>query len=143
MSRIVPEVLEKIDLKSFNELIGTAYPLKIDSGKLNKLTFKGSSNKDKSKGVISFEYSDLEGSFLKEKKGEKKRAVIISAIINMYIHTSNPRENEESIEKMNFTFSKKAHQGQLMLWLGGVLDGVIKTIVKEKKHDFIMRQMDE
>jgi len=135
--------ISTIDLKSFNELIGTAYPLKIDSGKLNKLTFKGSSNKDKSKGIISFEYGDLEGSFLKEKKGEKKRAVIISAIINMYIHVSNPRENEESIEKMNFTFSKKAHQGQLMLWLGGVLDGVIKTIVKEKKHDFIMKQMDD
>lgn len=143
LTSIFNGTISTIDLKSFNELIGTAYPLKIDSGKLNKLTFKGSSNKDKSKGVISFEYSDLEGSFLKEKKGEKKRAVIISAIINMYIHASNPRENEESIEKMNFTFSKKTHQGQLMLWLGGVLDGVIKTIVKEKKHDFIMRQMDE
>ncbi len=132
--------ISTIDLKSFNELIGSTYPLRIESGKLKKLTFNGSTKDDMSKGKLTFEYTDLEGSFLKDRNGDKKRAPILSTLVNMFIHSSNPRSEQDSIEEVSFSFLKKEHQGQIMLWLGGVLDGAVKTIVKEKRHDFVLNQ---
>lgn len=134
--------ISNIDLKSFNELIVKMFSLKIEEGKLSTLSFKGKSYDNVSNGKLTFEYEDLKGSFIKGSNGERKQAVLISKLMNMVIHSSNPRSGENKPEEVEFSFSKEKHHGQVMLWLGGVIDGTVLTIIGKKKHDFILDRME-
>ncbi|MEX2485930.1 MAG: DUF748 domain-containing protein [Brumimicrobium sp.] len=135
--------ISNIDLKSFNGLMIKMYSLKIEEGKLNDLSFEGKTNGDKSEGSLTFIYDDLKGSFIKESNGKKKPAKLISKLMNMVIYESNPREGEDKPEEVDFSFTKEKYQGQVMLWLGGIVDGTVITIIGKKKHDFLLNQIEE
>jgi hypothetical protein len=134
--------ISNINLNSFNDLIVKMFSLKIEEGKLNTLSFKGKTYGNESKGKLTFKYKDLKGSFIKESNGKKKPAILISKLMNLLIHSSNPREGENKPEEVDFSFTKEKHHGQIMLWLGGVIDGTVLTIIGENKHDFLLNQMD-
>jgi len=134
--------ISNIDLKSFNELIVKMFSLKIEEGKLSTLSFKGKSYDNVSKGKLTFQYKDLKGSFIKERNGERKQALLISKLMNLVIHSSNPRSGESQPEEVEFAFTKEKHHGQVMLWLGGVIDGTVLTIIGQKKHDFMVNQIE-
>jgi hypothetical protein len=134
--------ISNIDLKSFNELIVKMFSLKIEEGMLSKLSFRGISNDNVCKGKLIFEYKDLKGSFIKERNGESKQAKLISKLMNLVIHSSNPHAGESQPEEVSFAFTKEAHHGQIMLWLGGVIDGALLTIIGKKKHDFLLNNRE-
>jgi hypothetical protein len=134
--------ISNIDLKSFNELLVKMFSLKIEEGRLSTLSFNGKSYDDVSKGKLTFQYEDLKGSFIKQNNGERKQAVLISKLMNMVIHSSNPRAGESQPQEVEFSFTKEKHHGQIMLWLGGVIDGTVLTIIGKKKHDYLVKQMD-
>lgn len=134
--------LSNIDLKSFNDLLVKMYSLKIEEGKLNTLSFKGNSFDNESKGKLTFKYKDLKGGFIKNNNGKRKQAKLISSLLNLVIHSSNPRAGESEPLEVEFLFTKEKYQGQAMLWLGGVIDGTVLTIIGKKKHDYLVKQMD-
>lgn len=134
--------ISNIDLKSFNELIVKMFSLKIEEGMLSTLSFRGKSYDNVSKGKLTFEYKDLNGSFIKESNGERKQALLISKLMNLVIHSSNPRSGKTQPEEVEFVFTKEKHHGQIMLWLGGIIDGTVLTIIGKKKHDFLLNRME-
>jgi hypothetical protein len=134
--------ISNIDLKSFNELIVKMFSFKIEEGMLSKLTFRGKSYDNVSEGRLIFEYKGLKGSFIKERNGERKQAKLISKLMNLVIHSSNPRAGESQPEEVSFAFTKEAHHGQVMLWLGSIIDGALLTIIGEKKHDILLNNME-
>ncbi len=126
----------------FNPVLYGFAGIKIASGTIKSIAFKGMCNKYESMGRVTFMYRDLEIDVDKkqDKKsrlaGEtRKKAKLISFLGNMALQNNNPRNENEEPETVNFYFKREKYQNHTLLWLGGILDGVKNTLISQNIQD--------
>ncbi len=119
------------DFKKLNPLIAHFYPLEINKGNVRSIRLFGVCDDRHNNGFIDFEYDDLDLKIFKERKGKLKKATLISFAANKIVHDSNPRKGKK-LQRYKFSFEKKKFQGPIILWIGGLAEGVKETILPDK-----------
>lgn len=111
----------------WNKVLSQFAPIKFDQGQVHGMSFWGHGNNNMVTGKFRMSYSDMKVNVLGEQNKKRK---LFSFLGNTLIH--NDRLGEK-VETFDFKFEKEACQGQVVLWLGGVLDGIKTTVLGEQK----------
>lgn len=119
------------DFHKLNPLIAHFFPLEIEAGKVKSISLFGVCDDKHNRGFIDFEYNNLDLKIYKKRNGKLKKANLLSFAANKIIYDSNPRKGK-TLERYKFSFEKKKFQGPIMLWIGGLAEGVKETILPEK-----------
>lgn len=131
--------LGKMNYSEFNPIIQNFINIKIREGTIDHLAFYGTCTKEKSKGYVEFAYSDLKiDVYSLTDKTEEKKNKFLSFISGIAYYNNNPTKLRP-MERKYFSFTKKDHQGSVMMWVGGILDGMLKTILKDFVGDQIQK----
>lgn len=124
----------------WNQVISMVAPVQIESGNIKKVTFKGIAKPMESNGTLVFEYSDLKAAvYRKNKSNTLKKSKLLSFSANQVIRTDNPAKGETKAEPVPFHFEREPYQGQVMLWIGGIMDGMGAHMFP----DIVKNKMDE
>ena len=116
----------------WNSLINKISPVNISDGKINQIIIEGQATDFETNGTIIFTYSDLEVQVNKtDKKGATKKSKLVSYFANKLIYESNPRKVNEMPETFSYYFKRELYQGQMMLWIGGLVEGMQATLLKK------------
>ncbi len=133
-------VIKHIDLTEWNSIIGKASPIRIKSGLGKKVVMSGMATNNNARGKLTFLYDSLDCEVYKmEENGRQKKSWFYSVAANSAIHHSNPIHKNDKPREVDFYFEKQPFQGQAMLWIGGLVDGMIKTMLK----DLVLNQLDK
>ncbi len=117
----------------WNQVIGQMAPVNIEGGQIDGIDFTGEAGDMETKGTILFRYHDLKAGIWKvDKDGHQKKARILSATVNMLLHQNNPAVGKKEAESKRFFYRREPWQGPVMLWIGGLLDGMEATLLSEK-----------
>lgn len=127
--------LGPMNFKYFNPIIQHFVNIKVREGEIDQLSFTGECNSTRSKGTVSFAYSDLKIDVysLKDKSVRKKNK-FLSFISGLAFYKNHPTDTRPLTPK-TFYFVKQKHQGSVMMWVGGIIDGMMKTTLKEFIRD--------
>jgi len=82
--------LGKMDMKPFNSMVVNNAHLRIDSGRVNKLSFAGRADRNYATGTMKFFYNNLKISVFK-KSGKYKKRKFASFLANAIIYRNNPK----------------------------------------------------
>jgi hypothetical protein len=133
-------VIKHIDLTEWNVIIGKASPIIIKSGLGRKVVMSGTATNNTSRGKLTFIYDSLDCDvYKKDENGRQKKSWFYSVAANSAIHYSNPIHKNDKPREVDFYFEKQPFQGQSMLWIGGLVDGMIKTMLK----DLVLQKLDK
>jgi hypothetical protein len=132
--------ISKMPFTEWNQVISTLANVQITSGSIDRILLSGKATSMATEGNIIFEYRDLQATLFKKKKnGELKKAKLLSYITNSILRLHNPDNGETKPIAKEFYFKREPYQGQIMLWVGGLLDGIEATLLnnylKEKVDD--------
>jgi hypothetical protein len=116
----------------WNNLMNKISPVHIADGKIDYITFGGKATDSETNGNITFAYSDLKIEVNKtDKQGATKKSKLVSYVANKLIYESNPRNAGETPETNTYYFKREPYQGQMMLWIGGLVEGMQATLLKK------------
>jgi hypothetical protein len=100
----------------------------------------GTATNNTSRGKLTFIYDSLDCDvYKKDENGRQKKSWFYSVAANSAIHYSNPIHKNDKPREVDFYFEKQPFQGQSMLWIGGLVDGMIKTMLK----DLVLQKLDK
>jgi hypothetical protein len=134
-------VIKHLDLREWNDIIEKVAPINIKSGIGNKIEMKGIADNSSASGRLVFSYENLVCDvYKKTNDSHKKRSWMYSFATNNAIHHSNPIDKNEAPREVDFYYKKQPFQGQVMLWVGGLIDGMIKTMLKDVVIDQMNKQ---
>ena len=117
----------------WNQVIGQMAPVKIEAGTIDGIQFWGKAGDMESRGTMIFSYHDLKASVWKtDASGQTKKALLLSGAANLILRQNNPEHEKDKPESKPFYFRREPWQGPVMLWVGGLLDGIETTLISEK-----------
>lgn len=119
------------DFEKLNPLINHFYPLEVKSGSVKSITMFGVCDDKHNNGFIDFEYENLDLKIYKKRNGILKQARLLSFVANQAVIDSNPRKGKK-LNRYKFRFDKKKFQGPIMLWIGGLAEGIKESVLSEK-----------
>ena len=126
--------LGQAKLSLFNSALEPAMGIKIDSGYLEKMTFKAKANNFSSTGEMTFIYNNLTANVLK--KNEEDKGKFLSFVANTALHTSNPGKNGK-LRVAQMSFERVEYKGLgNYLWKTlqtGIVNSLLPTGKNEKK----------
>lgn len=119
----------------WNQVVAQMAPLQISSGSIDGIQFSGMAGDMESRGKIIFRYHNLRAELSRtDKSGRIRKANLLSSATNLMLYESNPRTGKQLPDAQSFHFRREAWQGPVMLWVGGLLDGMEATLLSEKKR---------
>lgn len=121
--------IKSMSFISWNDLLWQFASIKFESGEVDRIKFKGTSNGLTTKGYLSMSYTDMKLSVFKNGSKTSKKRGLLSLLGNLVLKNDVSGEN---VKWYSFTFTKNHYQGQMMVWLGGILDGIRTTVIGEK-----------
>jgi len=117
----------------WNQVIAQMAPVQITSGTIDGIRFSGTAGAMESKGNIVFRYHDLRAGVNRTNKaGEVRKSSVLSGVANFILRENNPPKGKTEAESHVFNFRREPWQGPVMLWVGGLLDGMEATLLSEK-----------
>jgi hypothetical protein len=124
----------------WNEVISRLANVELTSGKIEQIKLDGNATSLETHGNIVFEYRDLQTTvFKKDKLGNNKKAPILTYIANGFLRLHNPEVGKTIPVTKEYYYKREPYQGQIMLWVGGLLDGIEATLLNEK----LKKQVDK
>lgn len=126
-------VITNMPLHEWNDVIAKAAPLQIQSGIGKRLVMQGSANATHTSGKMTFEYNELKCEVYKtNKQGVKKKAYLKSLLVNTIVRNNNPVKPGLEVASVSYSYQRELYQGHEMLWIGGLLDGMMQTMLPTK-----------
>jgi hypothetical protein len=126
-------VITAMPFTDWNQVLSKMAPVKIESGMVHRIQFSGIAGTSETSGKLTLTYSNLKATIYKKQvNGELKKAKLMSLVANTFIQTNNPAKGDSLPTSTPFYFKKEPYQGQIMLWVGGLLDGIEGTLLNEK-----------
>lgn len=117
----------------WNQVIAQMAPVQVISGTIDDIRFSGTAGDMASKGNIVFRYHDLRAGVNRTNKaGEVRKSSVLSGVANFILRENNPPKGKTEAESHVFNFRREPWQGPVMLWVGGLLDGMEATLLSEK-----------
>ena len=125
-----------MSFNKFNLILSSYSGIKIVEGKIKSIVFSGWCNKFENYGSLVFKYNDLEIEVDKtNRQGKRKKAKLISMFGNMVLHNNNPRDKKNPAASVSYYFRRQKYQNHVVLWVGGLLEGVKNTLVNKNTVD--------
>jgi hypothetical protein len=140
--------ISSMPFEEWNQLISKIADVQIESGNIKSIVLTGKANSMETSGNILFEYRDLQATiFKRDKNGNLKKSTVLTYATNGILRMRNP-ENDEGIPvSKDYYFRREAYQGQIMLWVGGLIDGIEATLLnarlKKKVDQLEAKQIQE
>jgi hypothetical protein len=123
-------VVTTMPMSEWNPLLEAMAPVRIENGKINKLTFSGKAYAQTATGNFAIDYQDLDLTIYKKSKdGSLKPAKLLSFTAKKLIRQSHSVHTNESINRVQFSIRKEPYQGQIMLWIGSIIEGMESTLL--------------
>ncbi len=116
----------KMKFSVWNDIIGQFMNVSVDSGSLDYITFDGTTTKYTTTGKLTTSYQNLKFNLFSLDDQGKKQKKFLTAITNWLVKDAQTYEGEEAID---YQFTRQPYQGQVLLWLGGVMDGLKVAIL--------------
>lgn len=117
----------------WNQVIAQMAPIQVSTGTIDGIQFKGTAGDMESRGEIIFRYQNLRAEVSKtSRSGKSRKSNLLSSAANLILHESNPPQGKLVPETKSFYFRREPWQGPVMLWVGGLLDGMEATLISEK-----------
>jgi hypothetical protein len=133
--------ISSMPFEEWNEVISKIADIKIESGNIKKIVLTGEATSMETKGNIQFEYRDLQATIYKRtKSGQLVKSPLLTLATNGLLRMRNPEKDDGIPVLKDFYFKREAYQGQIMLWVGGLIDGIEATLLNarlKKKVDTI------
>lgn len=123
-------MVKQMPMKEWNPLIERMAPLRIENGTINRLTFSGTAKTQTATGKFAINYRDLDITILKKSKdGTLKPAKILTFAANNLIQKNQTATTNNASNQIDFTVQKEPYQGQIMLWIGSIIEGMESTLL--------------
>lgn len=123
--------VKNLPFAEINPILGNFINIKVTSGILDRIDFVGRTDSWNAYGSVAFRYRNMDFDIYSLKDLTKKRKDgFLTSLAKTVIHKNNPLPNGD-FRTADFQFSRKNHEGSLMLWVGGVLVGAVKTCLKD------------
>ncbi|MGM0581568.1 MAG: hypothetical protein ACQETL_12850 [Bacteroidota bacterium] len=134
--------LSEMEIAPINNFIQHIYPVKVKSGKTDKVEFNFSGDNIKSKGELRFYYSDLKlESEIKDEEG-KLLDKAVTKVGNWALAQNNPESGEDDLEVGRFEHERDTRKSMFNFWAKSVVAGFKATFgideveeTKEKMED--------
>ncbi|HLP14191.1 MAG TPA: hypothetical protein VK177_19830 [Flavobacteriales bacterium] len=115
---------------TFNPILASYSGIQVVSGQIQSVVFSGRCNKYENFGSLVFTYKDLEIEVNKKSdNGEKKKGKLVTMLGNMLLNRNNPVSDDEAPRKQTYYFKREKYQSDIVLWIGGIMEGVKNTLV--------------
>lgn len=114
------------DLTELNSLLTFTVNTRIESGKLEKLSFDVSGDNTLAEGQLQFNYRDLKVSLLKDDKREKKK--ILSGLVNLLV-VKEDNLNDKREKKGKMHYPRQPNRSIFHQWSHTLLSGLKSTIL--------------
>ena len=122
--------------RDWDQVIEQVAPVKIESGTIDGIRFSGTAGDMETKGHMVFTYHSLKTSIWRtNKSGRVFKSNLLSGAANMIIKESNPAKGETEPEGYDYHFRREPWQGPVMIWVGGLLDGMEGTLLSAKNKE--------
>jgi hypothetical protein len=132
--------IKSMPFAEWNGVISKLSNVRIESGTIDHIALKGNATSMETTGSIVFEYRDLQATaFKNDKNGHLKKAALLTFGVNGLLRLRNPDNGESKPIRKNYYYKREPWQGQIMLWVGGLLDGIEATLLNEN----LKRQVDK
>ncbi len=124
--------LEPMKLDYFNSMLERNQQVRINEGKLDKLTFNARANNDFANGDLEFLYHELNITVMKQENEGSKERKFLSFLMNTLLRSNNPvGKKEPLVAEMRFERDKE--KSFLNYMWKTVLSGITETIKPGKK----------
>lgn len=123
--------LGQAKLSSFNSALEPAMGMRIDSGYLEKMTFKAKANNISSTGEMTFIYNNLTANVLK--KNEEDKDKFLSFLANTTLYTSNPGKKGK-LRVVQIGFERVEYKGLGNYLWKTLQTGIINTLLPTGKN---------
>ncbi|WMN12375.1 hypothetical protein QYS49_33380 [Marivirga salinae] len=135
--------LSEMEIAPINNFIQNIYPVKVKSGKTDKVEFDFSGDNINSKGELRFYYSDLKlESEIKDKEG-KLLDKAVTKIGNWVLAQNNPKSGEDEIEIGRFEHERDTRKSMFNFWAKSVVAGFKATFGIDEVEKMKERIEDE
>ncbi len=132
--------ISNMPFAEWNQVISQLANVQLTSGNIQNIQLKGQATAMETTGNILFEYRDLQATIYKEdKKGKLKKAKALTYLANGFLRLHNPEKGETKPVSRDYYFKREPYQGPIMLWVGGLLDGIEATLLNER----LKRKVDQ
>ena len=121
--------IEKFDFKDISKYIKDNYRIKIKSGSSQGLDFKFYVNKDSLQGDFTFKYQQLKFDYIKN--GNTSQMMRFLQSLGVFA-SSNPIKNRK-LRTVPVKYKIKAEDNLLQIWLKGIEQGVVKSVIPVSK----------
>lgn len=132
--------ITNMPFNEWNQVISRLANVQLTSGNIKNVQLNGNATSLETNGTIVFEYNDLQATvYKKDKHGELKKAPTLTFIANGLLRLHNPPKGESKPITESYYYKREPYQGQIMLWIGGLLDGIEATLLNER----LKKKVDE
>lgn len=129
--------VEDLPFATMNPMIRNFLNIQVTDGYLERLDFVGRTDTWKAHGNVAFRYRDMDFDIYSLKDMTKtKRNSALSDLAKVALYKQNPLPNGK-FRLADFEFTRLPHESSIMLWVGGILIGAVKTCVKDFVFDIL------
>ncbi|WP_375579554.1 hypothetical protein ABWH96_00320 [Marivirga tractuosa] len=135
--------LSEMEIAPINNFIQNIYPVKVKSGKTDKVEFDFSGDNIKSKGELRFYYSGLKlESEIKDEEG-KLLDKAVTKVGNWVLAQNNPKSEEDEMEIGRFEHERDTRKSMFNFWAKSVVAGFKATFGIDEIEETKERMEDE
>ncbi len=129
--------VQDLPFATMNPMIRNFLNIKVTKGHLERLDFVGRTDTWNSYGHVAFRYRDMDFDIYSLKDlSVTKRNTALSDLAKIALYKQNPLPNGQ-FRLADFRFRRMPHESSIMLWVGGILIGAVKTCVKDFVFDIV------
>lgn len=129
--------VKSFKIEKLNTVIESFYPIKIKSGMVKSISFKGSANNNFSIGTMEFKYNKLKLKILSEYNQsdlENYKNDILSLTANTIILSNNPSNKSAPIRNVKFVFERNKNKGIANYIWKSFFTGISETVMPGKEN---------
>ncbi|MDQ3051907.1 MAG: DUF748 domain-containing protein [Bacteroidota bacterium] len=125
--------ISRFNMAELNSLIQSYTPAKINTGKVDGITFNAKVYKTGASGALTFLYHDLNIDLQLEERAKWKNTLGAFAA-NTYLRTSNPLSEGQPPRSVQFTVDRDMQKGFINVILKSVLTGIKETMLPSREN---------
>lgn len=131
--------LGSMPLASFNSFIENNLFISVESGDIKMMTYEFTCNDDRSNGIMDFEYCDLKGNLIDQKKEKDKK--LVSALANTIVRNNNVRGSRK-YKQSSIQVERRKDRGIVNFLVRSITHGMTSAAVPilEKKQQKKMKK---
>lgn len=128
--------ISKMPFADWNSFMGKVFPVEFKSGFINKLYFSANATAMETVGNIKIDYNDLDINIEKE---NGKKAFFKNLAVGLVIDKKVELGKDNST--FNFYYRRPIYKHQAYMWMGGLVDGLAKALLKGDLDKLIKGQV--